>query len=294
MQLSPGERFAVVRQLDNPNDGGTYYVRAYIRDALTDALIETINLTDRGGQRFSNEWSVYSKRSGGFYIAIATLVFTDSGYTTYSDVYGQEIETYLVEQRVVHGGGGGGPGISYKEIRRIVQEVLDGLKLPEMPKIGPILAKEVDRAVRAAEAAERAVSGIEVAPRITVTAPKVSLEPLIEAVGAAAQLHESSARVVSEGHSNMTRLAGALRMRSDELARRMQQTSEAGGSRVDAAVQAAFEDIRGMIATLSEPFVKDAAGRAASGMKERIETIRPTAPVRSHVEMLREMRGGHE
>jgi|CXWL01.1.fsa_nt_gi hypothetical protein len=133
MQLSPGEVFAIVRQLADPNDTGTYYVRATIRNARTDALLDTKDLTDRGGQRFSTEYQVPSKSSDAIYISISTRVYTDSGYTTLSDVYGQEIETYLVEMRQQHFGGGGS-SISYKRIEEIIAAaLLAAEKVPEPP-----------------------------------------------------------------------------------------------------------------------------------------------------------------
>src|SRR3990167_6396837 len=99
LQLSPGEYFAIVRQLADPNDTGTYYVRAFVRNARTDTLLDTVNLTDRTGQRFSVEWQVPSSTSDALYIAVTTRVYTDSAYTTLSTDYSQEMEVYLVEDR---------------------------------------------------------------------------------------------------------------------------------------------------------------------------------------------------
>ena len=145
LQLNPGETFAIVRQLADPNDTGTYYVRATIRNARTDALIDTKDLTDRGGQRFSVEYQVPSSSSDAMYIVISTRVYTDSGYTALSDAYGQEIETYLVEARSKHFGGGGSVlKVDYEKIRGMIRESLDTLKFPEtkQPKMPRMMSHD--------------------------------------------------------------------------------------------------------------------------------------------------------
>lgn len=145
IQLDPKEYFAIVRQLPNPNDTATYYVRATIRNAKTDALIDTVNLTDRGNRRFSVNWQVIQDVNGlGTYISILTEVFTDSGYTTKSNKYAEEMETYLVEtrKRTGLGGGGGGADIDYKIIEKIVEKVVkkyeDAREEPEKVNLSPI------------------------------------------------------------------------------------------------------------------------------------------------------------
>lgn len=145
MQLNPGETFAIVRQLADPNDAGTYYVRATIRNARTDTLLATKDLTDRGGQRFSVEYQVPSSTSDALYIAISTRVYTNSGYTTLSTDYGQEIETYLVETRSKHFGGGGSVlKVDYEKIRGMIRESLDTLKFPEtkQPKMPRMMSHD--------------------------------------------------------------------------------------------------------------------------------------------------------
>lgn len=134
--LHPQNSFTVVRQIANHTDTGTYYVRAVIRNAYTDEILETLDLTDRGSQRFSKNWRVPPDTSGqGFYVSIVSSVYTDSGYTTKSDNYGDEENTYLVQARVPLGRGAGGGNLDAATIRRIVSEELDKRPHPDMPEI---------------------------------------------------------------------------------------------------------------------------------------------------------------
>lgn len=125
MQLEPREYFTIVRQIENHLDAGTYYVRAKIRNARTDVLLDTVTLTDQGSLRFSTPWQVPADVSGqGFYIAILTEVFTDSGFTSKSPDYGDKMDVYLVQTRAKHGGGGGGTEVDYKKIEKMIDEKL--------------------------------------------------------------------------------------------------------------------------------------------------------------------------
>jgi hypothetical protein len=146
MQLKPGEQFTIVRQLDNPADSGTYYVQAVIRNSKTDEIIQTLNLEDKGNQRFTKNWQVISDSSGlGLYIDIESRVFTDSNHTTYSDIYAKENKVYLIDERNSPNtfGGGMGSDVDYTKIRRIMKEEIDGRKQPKNEKVDmtPILAK---------------------------------------------------------------------------------------------------------------------------------------------------------
>jgi hypothetical protein len=179
LPLHPGNSFTVVRQIPNHLDSATYYVRAVIRNAYTDALITTLDLTDRGGQRFSKNWLVPADPSGqGFYISIVTSVYTDSGYTTKSENYGDDENTYLVQDRVPIGRGAGGGGIDARTLRRIIQEELtvekeaDEPKTPEKPVASPKTEKIVmrwDEILSALKALQKAVDRLPT--------EKLNLEP---------------------------------------------------------------------------------------------------------------------
>ncbi len=131
--LHPQKNFTVVRQIANHLDTDTNYVRAVIRNAYTDAIIETLDLTDKGSQRFSKNWRIPADPSGeGFYISIVTSVYSDSGYVTKNSNYGDEENTYLIEDKVITAHGGS--GVDSRTVRRIVEEVIEKKFPPEEPK----------------------------------------------------------------------------------------------------------------------------------------------------------------
>lgn len=135
VQLFPQQTFTVVRQLaHNPSESGTHYVQAVVRNAFTDEIVETLQLTHQGGYRYSKSFRVPADTSGlGFYISIVTSVYSDSGYTTKSEIWGDEENTYLVLDHTKTQGGGyrGYTGPDMSDIRRIFREEI--AKLPETP-----------------------------------------------------------------------------------------------------------------------------------------------------------------
>jgi hypothetical protein len=125
--------------LEDHTDSTTYYVRAVIRNARTDALIDTLNLTDNGSRRFTKSWLAPADPTGlGLDILVTYTVYTDSGYTTKAENYGERFDEHTVLTRIQHGGGGGAD-VDYKKVRKIIQEELAGLPkplpFPEMPNI---------------------------------------------------------------------------------------------------------------------------------------------------------------
>lgn len=147
MILSPQEQFVIVRQLSDPADVSGRFVRAVIKNSLTSDTIQTLNLTDQGSGRFRVVYEVPADVSGlGFYIDVATHVYTDSGYTTPDTVYGSESETYLVFNRARLGGSsGGGPDVDYKKIEKMLRVMADGLPKFEKPEsLEPVKAQLKD------------------------------------------------------------------------------------------------------------------------------------------------------
>lgn len=149
MQLTPREFFTIARGLEDHTVLTTFYVRAYIRNARTDELLDTVDLVDSGDHhRYSLPWQVPADVSGqGFYILITTSVYTDAGCTTKSTTYGDRYDSYLVMDRVNANlvGFGGGSDVDYKKIQKMITEAvakIPACEKPEMPEpieIAPII-----------------------------------------------------------------------------------------------------------------------------------------------------------
>lgn len=132
--IQPREYFPIARVLPDPADTATYYVRAVIRNAKTNATIATVALDSQGSRIYAANWQAVADPSGqGLYITVTTEVYTDSGYTVVSDVYGQEQDTFLIFDReknvqnlatqitALMSDGGNGVEVDYKKIEKIIR-----------------------------------------------------------------------------------------------------------------------------------------------------------------------------
>lgn len=177
MNINPSSPLRIVRQLSDPSDVATYYVQAVVRNSASGTVLETINLTDNGDQRFTGTYQTGPDGSGnGFYIDVTTTVYTDAGYTTKSGNYGIEAETYHVIQAWSHalgGGGGFSPDVNYEKVRQIVQEELGKLEKPEPPVI-PDLMPEL---LRLEQRLTASVGAINIPEQ-----KEVDLEPVLQEV----------------------------------------------------------------------------------------------------------------
>lgn len=173
ISIQPQSQFAIVRQLADHTDITTYYVQAVIRNSISDEIIDTINLTDKTGGRFLKTWEVPADVSGfGFYIDITTSVYSDSGYTTKATAYGDELEDYLVFDRIKGSGGGGGGAdidVDYKKIEKILIKTIEPLTSLKNIDLGPVLKK--------IEGVINKVDGIKIPPP-----ENINLIPALEAI----------------------------------------------------------------------------------------------------------------
>jgi hypothetical protein len=138
LQLQPQTSFTIVRQLGDHTDLNTYYVRAVVRDSVSDSILQTVNLTNKTSGRFKGDYITPADRLGfGVYIDITTSVYTDSGYTTKSSSYSDENETYLVQDRILKSNGGSGIGI------RDIKDAMSSELAKVVPKITPKKTKDI-------------------------------------------------------------------------------------------------------------------------------------------------------
>ena len=134
MILRPQENFTVVRVLTDHTDSGTYYVKAVIRNSRTGDTITSLNLTDQGSRRFTRNWQVPEFNGDMMFVDITTTVYTDSGYTTKSSNYGEEVKTIQIERRRAGHTGGGAASVDYKKVKQIVKDCIAEIQMPEIPE----------------------------------------------------------------------------------------------------------------------------------------------------------------
>jgi hypothetical protein len=213
MQLQPKEYFVIARAISDPLDATTYYVRAEIRNAKTDAVIDTLNLTDKTAGRFTTNWQVPEDSSGlGFYITIITRVYTDDAYTILADSYSQEIQTYLVQERANPnlGGGAGGPDIDYKKITNLFSQAAENIAKSVKPvvSIGKQDLYPLSAGIQRVESAVRELADvISKKPN-----PKgVNLSPILEAIK----------KLNSDHEENMRQIASYSSTKSDEALKKI-------------------------------------------------------------------------
>jgi len=178
IRINPREYFALVRQISDPTDTDTYYVQVKIRNAKTDVLLDTVNLTDKGDQRFSKSWQAGSDVSGnGTYIIATSRVYTDSGYSTESALYSVEQIQYLIQERYnpIYGNGSGGgytADVDYKKIETMINKAVSNIPETKIPKIKFPKQKEAD-----IKSVLRAIDSINIPEQ-----EKLDLSPALSAI----------------------------------------------------------------------------------------------------------------
>lgn len=182
-QLNPGENFPIVRVLENPHIADTHYVRAVVKNAVTLATIATLDLTDNGDRLFSINWTVPSDTvfGRGTYVVITTSVYTDAGYSARSENYGDNSDTYLIQQRFNAGiQFGSGGGIDERTIIELFKKYLGPLQDQE-PISLPAYPEPIDYKPFIEECFQKLAAQIEAKP-VTPLADNTPLATLLQKV----------------------------------------------------------------------------------------------------------------
>ena len=133
-QVNPGDQYPIFRVLRDTQDSDTHYVRAVVKNAATNVVLKTIDLTDQGNRIFTGTWDV-PYQADRLYVVVITTVYDDAAYTTVSANYAYvEAEELLVEQRwsTAFGGGGGGGGVNYEKIAKMIDVAIGSIKPPQV------------------------------------------------------------------------------------------------------------------------------------------------------------------
>lgn len=125
MQIEPQYTIPLIYQIVDPSDSTVYYVRAIVYDSLTRTVLATKNLVSQGNGLWSSTVTAPVDSTGlGRHIHVIIKVYTDSGYTTLSTDYNQQIDKYLVKTQRVFGGTGSSGDVDYDKIKNIIKELL--------------------------------------------------------------------------------------------------------------------------------------------------------------------------
>lgn len=138
MFFQPYRNYVITRQIYNERDFGQVWIKAWVRDAITDeALVDGVEMTESTDEkgRFKYTFKLPADPNGnGRQLRVITVVYEDSGYTSRNVNYQVEENNIVVrDMNLLGGGGGGGSDIDYKKVREIVKEEL--AKLPPYPEL---------------------------------------------------------------------------------------------------------------------------------------------------------------
>lgn len=256
MTLEPREIFTIARQIgDSHIDSTTYYVRAVVRNARTDASLETVNLTDRGSGRFSNTYQVPADTSGlGFYISITTTVYIDSAYSNKSQNHLEEVNTYLVYRRRPIVGGGGG-GLTEEQIRKIVRaELTEAVKEAKKIDFSGVL---------------KAIQGIRIPEQATLDISPVftQIQALADAVRAIPTKHQDLSPITGSMEGAYVDISKAIATVVPTLEKSVKFSSERvideARVQIKEAVEKFKKDIEATLKTISEKELTLSFGQVA-------------------------------
>jgi hypothetical protein len=143
MQLEPLYTIPLVYQITDPSDSTTYYVRSVMKDTTTGTVLASTNLSAQGSGRYTGSMTAPQDPTGfGRHIDVVTSVYTDAGYTTYSENYALKVNNYVVRRQVTFGGGNSGSDVDYDKIRKIMaEEVKKAVDAKDIPPtdLNPVL-----------------------------------------------------------------------------------------------------------------------------------------------------------
>lgn len=168
MFFQPYRNYVITRQIYNERDFGQVWIKAWVRDAITDeALLDGVEMTESADEkgRFKYTFKLPADPNGnGRQLRIITVVYEDSGYTSRNINYQVEENNIVVRDMNIMGHSGGGSDVDYKKVREIVKEEL--AKLPPYPELDiSDIKKQIKDAVKSILSQIRAI-------------PQTSLEPI--------------------------------------------------------------------------------------------------------------------
>lgn len=249
MQYRPNEIVGISHLITDPLDVGLYYVRAVLRDSRTNATIRSVDLTrdSSNTRRFYGEIQMPDvQQSQSRSVDITTTVYTDSGYTTQSEEHQEVSNMYIVAERWNEAMGfGGGGGISRKDVREVVTEILSKVRAEDEKKANE--KKTEDRPVKLPESVVELMKDTLVAVRSAEESLKnaVSESDSRENVKSAKEMLEKAAKSIPE------EVKASMRM----LMKDMQRSDRSEASeKVDSATKKMTEENKSLIEEMIKQF----------------------------------------
>ena len=134
--LRAGETYPAVWIPADATDTTTYYPQAVFRNALSFAVIATVNLTKQTDGSYTGNFTVPQDPSGLGMILLETVtIYTDAGHTSATNLYGILQNKHKVVNANANFGGGGGDNTDYdyleKMIKKIVEEAIGGINFEQ-------------------------------------------------------------------------------------------------------------------------------------------------------------------
>ena len=265
MQYSPGEYIALSRQLEDPNDLTTRFVRAYVRKkkGTGDVLLATLDMEDQSGQRFT--YAYQCPQDSDFYtLNVVIKVFDDSSYLVESNRYERREQDYEIAERWgKQFGGFTGPGsdIDYGRLRKIVKEEVKNTPKTEI--------KEVDLKplMRSLEDVNRNIKNIDIPEVKFPEQDKVNLKPVVDAI----EEVKRSVTMIDIPEPEKLNLDPVL----SELDTIKSELEKANYKKVLEAIEKIKEEIRkGTVSNIKKKFEKMFA-ETETGIEEEKEPIKP-------------------
>lgn len=144
MQVSPQEKICIAALISDPADTNTYYVQAVMRDTLTNKILGSVKLAvdPNNSRRFFGYLEAPSNNTPtGRYINITTSIYTNAGYSVYSQNYEEVVASYIVAQRwsMALAGGAGGVDLYAPDYAKAIREAMKDYIEPVFGRISKLL-----------------------------------------------------------------------------------------------------------------------------------------------------------
>jgi len=180
MFFQPYRNYVITRQIYNERDFGQVWIKAWVRDAITDeALLDGVEMTESADEigRFKYTYKLPADPNGnGRQLRVITVVYEDAGYTSRNVNYQVEENTVVVRDMNIMGhSGGGGSDIDYKKVREIVKEEL--AKLPPYPSLN---LSDIKKQIK--DAVKSILSQIRAIPEVDLTQIEDNISQLVQAI----------------------------------------------------------------------------------------------------------------